>query len=165
MNPDSESEKFFTIVALLSEHIPLPESELIHSLDRVTGDKFSQEVPGHFFSAVLPELQYLVFIDGHGVTIHNYEQQYFDGDEVGACISDLGLAEAVKTHAGWMSVDWTYGEVEDARKWNTIGNVLAQLPLQNCTGFFIPEMGTVLPMHEGIRTALASSDVIQELGF
>ncbi|MBK1832408.1 hypothetical protein JIN77_16865 [Verrucomicrobiaceae bacterium R5-34] len=165
MAGESESETFFSIIALLSKHSPLPELELVECLDVYSDGKFSREEPGHFYAAVIPELQYLVFMKGCGLTIHNYAHQYFDGPEVATHISDSSLANAVAHHTGWISVDWTHGEAEVKDKWDTIGNVLAHLPLDHCIGIFIPDEGIVMPIHEGVRAALGGSDVMSDLGF
>ena len=139
------------IVLLLSRTKPLEASALAAAFSRVTGTTFQVITPQggrRVAPADVPEgdavlgepPSFLVKAQGDLFLVNNVAKPYILGRKgAGSGVDDVHLAEALKEHQAWLSVEILHPEAVSSSNYRVVGQAIAELLSTECLALFHPE--------------------------
>jgi hypothetical protein len=164
---DSTETSRSSLAILLSNWKPLETDSVNAAITRAFGP--SRDPDAQFGLPVIEGAQYMVKARGSMVIIHNNSSPYFSNSgAVANCVEgDDLLASAVRSHAGWMSVDVIGSDESDDEQYDTIGMLLAELAPDDgsAVALFVPEEGVLIRFDESRRKQLRGPSTMSLLGF
>ena len=185
-NADSDDGPPLSIVAFLTE-LPFVDIDVIaRAMERGFGVSFEDaDTPadadeedhagelrfadGHNFAMTTPMGSFMVQLGGamHGVIVH--DSPYFeDVEEASDSVNDMRGKQAILQHRCWIAVDHV-GDAPAAHElqdtYARIGKLLLEIIDPSlCNAILLPRHQRFYPWRDGMEEALASGDVIEELG-
>ncbi|MHB1082957.1 MAG: DUF2314 domain-containing protein [Prosthecobacter sp.] len=154
------AQRVVSLVLLLSEPRTLDAAAAAHAVSRAWGS----EVPESAVSASPPSF---VIKSAHGrFAINNVDQPYFaDSAKLAAELKDPTLAEAIRHHHGWLSVDWLENDDKaDLRVvYQQISQIIVQLVRKDTLAIYSPDTDQFHLNDATLIGHLKSPDPLQDL--
>lgn len=129
-------QRLISLVLLLSEPRPLDADAVAHAVSRAVGSGVPKD------AVVAQGSSFVVKSGSRKFAIHSVGKPYFEeGDKLGAELKDPALADAVRKHRAWLSVDWIEKDEQvDLRKvYQQIGQITVQFVKADTLAVYSPD--------------------------
>lgn len=161
-----------SIVLLLREPKVLNAHALAEALGRETGREVTpilkdaapgpadDQPVGEWVTGETPH--FIAHVGGTMFMIHNIAAPYWD-DPLRASedVREMRLAQAVREHHAWLSMDILHPEQASAENYRIAARVLANLADANCLALYYPPENRLVPYVEETAAKLRSEDPVQ----
>lgn len=154
------SQRMVSLVLLLSEPRTLDAAAVAHAVSRAWGS----EVPESAVSASPPS--FVVKAAPGRFAINSVDQPYFaDSGKLAAELKDPTLAEAIRHHHAWLSVDWLENDDKaDLRViYQQISQIIVQLVRKDTLAIYSPDTDQFHLNDATLIGHLKSPDPLQDL--
>lgn len=172
-----DSEPMISMVVWLSEPIPLSSRTIAKYLSKAWGVEFTDakpdetsdptesNAPGPYVAGSTPLFiasdQEAIFI------IHHRAEPYFsDPKEVAEECRNLRLAQLIKDHRAWISIDVMSVLAEGVSRdsyYPRMAKFIAELDHSACLAVYVPQSNLCLPWNDQLKSALRSDDAMSAL--
>ena len=155
-----ESLRLISLVLLLSEHRTIDAAAVAHAVSKAV----AADIPEDAVTVKLPS--YIVKTANGRFAVNSVDEPYFaDSNNLAAELKLPALADAVRNHHAWLSVDWLEKDDKaDLRKiYQQIGHTIAQLVRKDTLAIYCPDTDQFHLNDSTLVGHLMSEDPLHEL--
>lgn len=157
---EDQPPRLISLVLLLSE----PRTFDATSVAKTATQAWKTEVPANAVSTV--DNMFVVKGSSGRFSIVSQDKPYFpESDKLAAEIKDPALAEGIRNHRAWLSVDWleTNDKADLRSVYQQIGKIIAQLVSKETLAIYSPDTDQFHPNDSELVAHLQSDDPLEGL--